>query len=436
METDDDTILSVCQFLRTQDVINLSSTCTRLKELAQRDLSTRTKLLIYKKSPISNWSDNDKDHGETSVYKSLPLHSVVLDVSKCPKDFALLLNKMPKIDSITFGVYTVITKSVIEVINGKLSQKVSSMSFDFPFGLHGKRLAQLNIQNLTNLRVRYAGLTEPDLKLIVTKCSKLEFLDVTGNWYISGHCFRECNVKIKSLLISRCSGFKYDGIESLVEGAGKNLELLEIDFLGSVEKIEPELYLICSILISLKSFKLRASSFHERDSSYIRWLKNLKSLTIIELGPMLNNQSLITILKSCSKISHLHLDICYGRGKISDTSLKMVPHLLPLLTGFKLKNVKILDQDLYTDYAELNLQKIHLERCGEIPIQAVANCADVVKIVLESCSDVPKIFNDCLTVANQNPKKLYKVKVTSIENFEVSKELPRNLRFIFVRKFE
>ena len=113
-------------------------------------------------------------------------------------------------------------------------------------------------------------MTEPDLKSILRSCSKLEFLDITGNWYISGQSFGSSNLKLKELQISRCSGVKIEGMQNLVEGAGRFLESLEIGFLGSNEKIEPELYLICSSLKHLKSLKFRSSSFGGRDPSYIR----------------------------------------------------------------------------------------------------------------------------------------------------------------------
>lgn len=434
---DDDSILSVLGSVRIHDLFNFSCTSRRFKNLADTQLKAQTKLLIYKKSPITDWAADSKCRGESNIHSSDPLHSIILDVSKRPKDFATLLDKLPNLVSVTFGVYTTFTKGVIEVINGKLSPKVTAMSFYFPFGLHGKRIAQLNMENLTKLRVRYAGLTEPDLKLILSQCPKLEYLDVTGNWYISGQCFGSSALKLKTLQISRCSGINYEGVVGLVEGAGKFLDSLEIDFLGSSDKIEPEFYLICASLINLKSFKFRTSSFGGRDPSYIRWLTNLTSLTVIELGPMMTDEALISILRSCSLITHLHLDACYARGLITDKSVRQIPDLLPRLSTLRIRQVKTLTRDSFSNYPSLgNLYKVQIERCGSIPVYVLSECSQVVDLLVDPCSDVASFFRDSAQVAKENPRKVFTIKALSSEEFKVDQDLPRNLKFTFTKVFK
>ena len=126
-------------------------------------------------------------------------------------------------------------------------------------------------------------------------------------------------------------------------------------------------------------------------------------------------------MSACSNITHLQLDVCFARGLITDKSIKMIPTLLPKLKALRLKHVRKLSKDTFSEFSSLrNLQNVQLERCGSIPISDLSDCCSLdVHLVIDPCPDVPKVFEDSLCIANQNPHKIFSIKVMSTEDFQV-----------------
>lgn len=286
---------------------------------------------------------------------------------------------------------------------------------------HCKKIERINLDSSTRLNfysfnlmirdwdsLRHVNLsccsevTEVSARFLIQNLPLLESLNLCGT-RINGLCLDKLNSNMKRLDISYCWGVQLDGLNALSRASCDKLEELSVnnfDFDGS----ENCMVSLCDNFANLKHLQMSIGPcvaqeyFIDRVTSKgfaaIAKLQHLETL-IIEKICILDNASLLKIMRGCPNLKHLRLNLGW-LNFCNDLSFASIPQLLPhleelhvqypssltcvsvariselsRLRALSLVNTGV-DNEIFKHLEKLeNLRSINLDECRKITLRGL-----------------------------------------------------------------
>lgn len=284
----------------------------------------------------------------------------------------------------------------VERINLDSSTRLNYYSFNLMVQDWG-RLKHVNLSCCTEVN-------EVSARFLIQNLPRLESLNLCGT-RIHGHCLENLNRNMKRLDVSYCWGVQEEGLKALARAPCCDLEELSVnnfDFDGSescmialYQNFQKLKHLQMSIgpCVAHDYFIDRVTT---RGFSSIAKLHNLETL-IIEKICIMDNDALLSIMKSCSKLKHLRLNLGW-LNFCNDLSFSNISSMLPNLeelhisypsaltscgcAGFaNLKKLRALslintniDNDIFKYIEKLdNLVSLNLDECRKITLRGLTH---------------------------------------------------------------
>lgn len=217
----------------------------------------------------------------------------------------------------------------VERINLDSSTRLNYYSFNLLIR-DWSRLKHVNLSCCTEVN-------EVSAKFLIQNLAHLESLNLCGT-RINGQCLDKLNAKMKRLDISYCWGVQEEGLAALSKATCSLLEELSVnnfDFDGS----ENCMIALFNNFIKLKHLQMSIGPCvaHDyfidrvtnRGFSALARLQDLETL-IIEKICIMDNCSLINIMRGCSKLKYLKLNLSW-LNFCNDISFSNIDVLLPNL---------------------------------------------------------------------------------------------------------
>lgn len=396
----DDVLLSIFSQVSLVHRKRLSQVCKRWKRLIDITLSWMTVFsAVDDRRCVTDW--------EPAQWLSLKLvdKKDYIRVSKASASellcqFAPHLPNLRAIDLECCDMNTRILRTIlhhckrVRRLNLDSSTKLNYYSFNL-ITREWSMLKHINVSCCTEVNEISAGLLIKSLK-------HLESLNLCGTRII-GRCLRNLNPNMKRLDISYCWSIQEEGLMALSQAPCKNLlELVmnNFDFDGS----ESSLIALLDAFPNLKHLQMSIGPcvaddyFIDRITSRgfvrIAQLKHLETL-IIEKICVMDNTSLVAILKNCKNLKIIRLNLGW-LNMCTDLALQDIDVLLPNLEELhilyasslttkglkKLSNLKCLraltivnaniDNDIFKILDPLtNLTNITLDECRKITLRGL-----------------------------------------------------------------
>lgn len=284
----------------------------------------------------------------------------------------------------------------VERINLDSSTRLNYYSFNLMVQ-DWSRLKHVNLSCCTEVN-------EMSARFLIQNLPRLESLNLCGT-RITGNCLENLNRNMKRLDISYCWGVQEEGLKALARAQCYDLEELSVnnfDFDGSES---------CMIDLN-KSFKklkhlqmsigpcVSHDYFIDRVTntgfSSIATLRNLETL-IIEKICIMDNAALSSIIKGCSNLKHLRLNLGW-LNFCNDLSFASISTMLPNLeelhisypsalttlscSGFvnlkKLRSLSLIntniDNDIFKHIEKLeNLVTLNFDECRKITLRGLTH---------------------------------------------------------------
>lgn len=257
--------------------------------------------------------------------------------------------------------------------------------------------------------------TEVSARFLIQSLPLLESLNLCGT-RINGLCLDRLNPNMKRLDISYCWGVQFEGLSALAKAACVKLEELSVnnfDFDGS----ESCIVSLCDKFTNLKHLQMSIGPCvaHEffidrvtsRGFSAIAQLQQLETL-IIEKICILDNGSLLKIMRGCPNLKHLRLNLGW-LNFCNDQSFAAIPKLLPKLEELHVQYPSALSSASMTDIGELKnlsvLSLINTNVDNEI-FKHLENLNNLRSINLDECRKITlRGLNHLCRIASKRPER-------------------------------
>lgn len=320
-----------------------------------------------------------------------------------------------------------------------------------------KKVERINLDSSTGLnhisfilmaqawsRLRHVNLScctevnEASALFLIKALTRLESLNLCGT-RINGECLVQLNPNMKRLDISYCWSVQAPGQDALAKAKCIGLEELSVnsfDFDGS----EMRLVSICNRFVNLKHLRMSigpcvaADYFIDRIKSggfsAIARLKRLETL-IIEKICIMDNAALVQILKGCSKLKYLRLNLGW-LNRCSDESFFNIDQYLPDLEELHILYPSALTSASAASICRLaNLKSLSLVNTtidNEF-FKNIDKLTRLNKLTLDECRKITlKGFNQLVRVINKrDPQTVFKASLIGTGIFPGRLKTRRNL---------
>ena len=198
-----------------------------------------------------------------------------------------VLNKFRQIKRLEFNNNIRITNQMLEWLF-KRFPKISSLSlvdyrcdyYTFNWMAIGDRLSK----NLVSLEIecrRNHQIYSTVLAHLLTKLDRLQELTIVSPRRSLEDVFRALGPNLVKLRITYCEALYDDEVLALIDGNGKQLKQLDIDFQSMGKRVDENLVfeLICKNLLNLRSFSFNHWTLSPQSMAMIAELKNLKTFS-------------------------------------------------------------------------------------------------------------------------------------------------------------
>ncbi len=397
--------------------------CLRWKSIIDRLLMHRKSLsfITSDKNYSPKWhSFNDYDISNRE-YIRIDINSQQLDH---------ILSKCQNLLSLDF-VHKTINYSFMKVMSDRCLHLIR-LDLSFCSGITSESLLLLGhkLINLKEFLLINCDMNESQLNLILINFKKLEILDVSNNFLITGESFRNLRPNLKSLNVIQCKNITNKAIISL-SSKGSHLRKLFIGTYCENPFITDSIlnYLCLNLEQDLKEFYCIYDVVLGKGLELISKFKRLEVLILTEKKyennskVSINDKTITAIMKECNQLKRLEITSISGQNVLTDKSLSQInqfcPHIqrLNIESFFKISNQTLISISKLSDLWYLQLINLDIDDNG------IAN-------ILQSCQHLRhfainfsdkmfafphKITNTivmtCIDVANQrkNDKILFRV---------------------------
>ena len=325
----------------------------------------------------------------------------------------------------------IVSENVVTVLSQRVP-KLQRLDLSGCHGISDSAIRTLSVQftQLKSIDVSYCGLKEEQMSLLLKNLQNLEELHAQDpNVSITWKCLENLGPKIKSLMFGFNPFINLDfGIGVLVAGNGKNLEHLCIE-IQSFQKIN--LKILTENLRQLRSFKLIFNSFGEGPLQELAIFKMLESLVLVETSfgdkTVITDQTLIPILKGCSKLRFINLSgykISRRIGntlKITNYFVESILRLCPRIKSIKLSGAHALDDNSLILMAKMPfLTRLHLLRMDGITDQGIIKFVQESKTIrnfqVKNCSKITEnVREGWIELARLSPEERLERAIKDLE---------------------
>ncbi|XP_074594928.1 uncharacterized protein LOC141850252 isoform X2 [Brevipalpus obovatus] len=307
-------------------------------------------------------------------------------LKKCPALKELDLDESPHLDEVTFNIIAECCPKLERLIFRQSNLTKISLNY---LADHCPALKAIDLSNSSNL-------TEKKLWEFLKVANGLEYLNLSGNWHITGKCFYHL-WQLKELDIRSCGKIIDGSFEKLAQKCHSSLEKLRV---GPVSRAS--LSIICENFRNLTTLELE-NLLEDATSNVFNLISKLKKLEYLHITSPLDGASdgkFKKFLRSCPKLKTLiiplshsltddgisriadfcknmtHLDI--SSSQITSQSLDSLAHLNSL-KSLSLKYTKVTDEGIGRILKECrNLTFLNVDQCDLITVQTLLNAYDLM----------------------------------------------------------
>lgn len=321
----------------------------------------------------------------------------------------------------------------VERINLDSSTRLNYYSFNLMVQDWG-RLKHVNLSCCTEV-------SEVSACFLIQSLPRLESLNLCGT-RIHGYCLENLNRNMKRLDISYCWGVQEGGLKALARAACHDLEELSVnnfDFDGS----ESCMIALYNNFQQLRHLQMSIGPCVAHDYfidrvttigfSSIAKLQNLETL-IIEKICIMDNDALLSIMRSCSKLKHLRLNLGWSNS-CTDISFANISTLLPNLEELHVSYPSALTSSGCAGF--VNLKKLRALSLVNTNIDNdIFKCIDkldnLVSLNFDECRNISlRGLNQLCRTANKRPNKKIKASLLgtgiTVSRIKSRKNYPPNL---------
>jgi F-box/leucine-rich repeat protein 2/20 len=257
---------------------------------------------------------------------------------------------------------------------------------------------------------------EDCIQQISRTCSQLVSLDISNIKDISDSTVKNIASKcpnLTTLKLSFCNQITDSSIKSLAKQVGKHL--IELDLTSCVHLTDQSILSIAKVASKMRRLVLRQCS-EITGAAMLELAKNCSELEKLDISNCHRIDTIIEVLFSCSKLSELNMESCFGLGF---DCLKNLNKKLPALVNFNWSQGNASNESLkVVAMCMPNVETLQFNYCKKVTdqgVQYLANLHNVRELYLDNTSITDAAIkslaeggsaNSISVLSLQNPEKL------------------------------